>query len=76
MDYTFIDYSHGRLEKGKDLVLMEEDKFHHRQYIAIQVKRGNITTGKAKDIAFDVCTAFGSTFKDLSDNKEKHFLCC
>jgi hypothetical protein len=28
--YTFIDYSHGRLEKGKDLVIMEEDKFHHR----------------------------------------------
>jgi hypothetical protein len=73
MDYTLIDYSHGRLEKGKDLILMEEDRFHHRKYIAIQVKKGDIKTKQAKDITFDVRTALGSTFKDLSDNKEKEF---
>ena len=27
MHYTFIDYSHGKLEKGKDLILMEEDNY-------------------------------------------------
>jgi hypothetical protein len=73
MGYTLVDYSHGPLEIGKDLILLDEDRMHHRRYIAIQVKKGNIDTQKSKDIAFDICTAFGSTFKDLSDNTEKHF---
>lgn len=36
-------------------------------------KKGDIDTKTAQGIAFDICTAFGSSFKDLSDNTEKHF---
>ena len=73
MGYVLASYSHGRLEMGKDLVLMEEDRFHDRKYYAVQVKRGDINAKIAKEIAFDIRTAFGSDFEDLSDNNKKQF---
>ena len=32
MGYSLVDYSHGPLEAGKDLILLDEDRMHHWRY--------------------------------------------
>ena len=71
MGYKNIQYTHKKLEFGRDVVCYKENEFGVRIYTGIQVKRIKITTSKVDTILRQIHEAFGESFTDLSDNKKK-----
>jgi predicted NACHT family NTPase len=66
-----VQYNHGTLEFGKDIIYYKEDEFDIRKYIGVQVKAEKITTSDTDTIIRQITGAFGKPFTDLGDGKQK-----
>ncbi|KYK35213.1 MAG: HEAT repeat domain-containing protein [Theionarchaea archaeon] len=71
MECKNVQYTHGVLEFGKDIIYYTEDEFGNRKYTGIQVKTKKITARSNSTIFRQINEAFGGPFTDLSDGKEK-----
>jgi hypothetical protein len=71
MGFRNVEYNHGILEFGKDIIYYEDNKFGRRIYCGVQVKRDEINTGLVNDLFNQVSAAFGEPFVDLSCNKKR-----
>ncbi len=66
-----IQYTHKRLEFGRDMIYFKDDEYERRVYTAVQVKRIKITTKETSDMARDIYEALGEEFNDPTDHKKK-----
>jgi len=66
-----VQYTHRILEFGKDVIYYKEDEHGNRKYTGIQVKKTRIATEDVSEILRQIYEAFGKSFTDLSDGKEK-----
>ena len=71
MGYKNIQYIHGILEFGKDIVCYKEDEYGKRIYVGVQVKARKITNRSVDTILRQVFEALGKPFTDPHDGKEK-----
>lgn len=72
MNCRNVQYTHKRLEFGKDIIYYKDDEYGRRIYTGVQVKRTKITTRHVSTILRQICEAFGEQFNDSSDNKKKN----
>jgi HEAT repeat protein/energy-coupling factor transporter ATP-binding protein EcfA2 len=72
MECKNVQYTHKKLEFGKDVIYYKEDEYGRRIYTAVQVKRTRITTKDNDTIFRQISEAFGEQFNDSSDNKKKN----
>ncbi len=66
-----IQYTHGNLEFGKDIIYCTKDEFGNRIYTGVQVKKTKVTARSNNTILRQVTEAFGGPFTDSSDGKQK-----
>ncbi|MBU7027140.1 MAG: HEAT repeat domain-containing protein, partial [Theionarchaea archaeon] len=66
-----VRYTHRILEFGKDVIYYKKDEHGNKKYTGIQVKKTRIATGDVSEILRQIYEAFGKSFADLSDGKEK-----
>lgn len=72
MNCRNVQYTHKRLEFGKDIIYYKDDEYGRRIFTGVQVKRTKITTRHVSTILRQICEAFGEQFNDSSDNKKKN----
>lgn len=72
MECKNVQYTHKKLEFGKDVIYSKEDEYGRRIYTAVQVKRTRIVTSDNDTILRQILEAFGEKFNDSSDNKKKN----
>ena len=65
-----VQYTHGILEFGKDIVYCTEDEFGNRRYTGVQVKATKVTARRADTILNQISRAFGERFTNLNDGKK------
>ena len=66
-----VQYTHGILEFGKDIVYYREDEYGNRIYTGVQVKKTKITAKSIGKLVSQTVEAFGEPFTNLSDGKKK-----
>ena len=66
-----IQYTHGVMESGRDIIYSIEDEYGDPVYTGVQVKRTKITTRSVDNVFRQITEAFGESFTDLSDGKKK-----
>ena len=59
-----VEYTHGILEGGKDIIYYKDDEYGNRIYTGVQVKKTKITAGSVDKIFRQICEAFGKQFTD------------
>ncbi|MGD2250948.1 MAG: HEAT repeat domain-containing protein [Candidatus Methanofastidiosia archaeon] len=71
MGFKNVQYNHGTLEFGKDIIYYTEDEFGNQKYTGVQVKREKVTTRIVDTVFRQINEAFGGSFTDQSDCKKK-----
>lgn len=67
-----VQYTHGILEFGKDIVYYREDEYGNRIYTGVQVKKTKITAKSIGKIVSQTLEAFGEPFTNRSDGEKKN----
>ena len=65
-----VQYTHGVLEFGIDILYYTEDEFGERIYTGVQVKAERITNRSVDTIFRQITEALGGSFTDLSTGEE------
>ena len=65
-----VQYTHGVLEFGKDIIYCTKDEFGNPVYTGVQVKKTKITTSSIDKIFRQINEAFGEPFRDSSGKKK------
>jgi len=78
--YIHVEDTHGADEKGKDIVLTEEDELSGYLYTAVILKRGDIThastvrdKNRVGDLVTQISTTINSTYHSLVEKKQVRF---
>ncbi|KYK36111.1 MAG: hypothetical protein AYK19_09530 [Theionarchaea archaeon DG-70-1] len=66
-----VQYTHGILEFGKDIIYYIEDRYGNPVYTGVQVKAKKITARTINTLFRQIYEAFGEPFRDLGDGKKK-----
>ena len=71
MGYKNVQYTHGILEFGRDIIYCAKDEYDNSVYTGVQVKATKVTTRSTDTIIRQINSAFGQPFVDPSDGKKK-----
>lgn len=72
MGFKGVEYTHGSLERGKDIVYYEKNKFGKKVYTAVVIKKVNINKKRAREqIVPQIREAFKTPFQDISNNMQR-----